>query len=594
MTCLSLSTLSVQQVVVNIVRLRPVLLVIVVVVVTTIIIVTNSTSENDSFNRLYKEQLQARYHPNLRRSVMLPTTNHTTTFHQSQRQHESPRALILAIRDEDSQSPIHCHYRHFIPSKIFMNDNDHDNQNEDEGKFNRQPTNAPIQLIQTQPTIEIPIMIQLSGEFGNHLSKIAAGIGVAAMIHRYNHHRPSNTPKYRFTTNLHIRHQDHTTKGETALQILQQCFPNLLHIQDEEDMRVVVNQTTLLNHPTQQQQQQTLLWTVPNSNTNPYQNVNSHHAAEVDTAIHRIMQDAISAFEAMNRNDLSSATTTTTTTTTTPFIVYSNHLVGFFDVYMDRFYDLYRQYFIINETNPTCGCIATTYKEDNDNSNDIVFYFRGYQIEMPKKAIKLGYEEVSPNTLVSYLQNISLHNTNMDIRRELQSVSIVSRFPNHTQPYTMALTDAGYSVRIIQHSSSDSSSSGFTSILHDFCFLRRTTTILIGPIRSTYFMWASLLAIHSKYNSNTHSTTTISPSLHITAYTTLSQMDWAQQQQQQKNEVSSNNDSIPTTTKNTVALDSITPINYYRDIDPTNIDSPSTGEYYTLLWKERNFHFEVL
>ena len=482
---------------------------------------------------------------------------HNSIISMTNRQTSTTRSLTLVIRDEaiqqqrQQQSPMRHHYHRFIlPTGLFIDDAGGD----DKRMFANQTTMLPTQQ---QRVIEIPIIIQLSGEFGNHLSKIAAGIGVAAMIHDFNRHYDSDRSPYRFTTNLHIRHQDHTTKGDTALQILQHCFPNLVQIQDNNEDEVVVavvNQTALLNHPTkQQQQQQKLLLTVPNANNNPYHNINSHHATEVDIAFSRIIQDAIKADEAINTDD-------SKRTTLAPFIVYSNHLVGYFDVYMDRFYDLYRQYFIINETDPTCGCVVNTKNDDENMHHPIVFYYRGYHIEMPKKATRLGFDEISPAALVSYLQNTT-HNTTG--RNGRPTVTIVSRFPDYTSPYVMALTEAGYSVQVLQHMNS-SSHGGMTSILHDFCVLRRADQFLLGPIRSTYFMWASLLA-------------TATPSLHVTAYTTASQLDWAQQQVAGSSQLS------------TAALDSISPSNYFSTKNDTNENH--SNELYQSFWKERNFHF---
>ena len=585
--------------------------------------------DNDTFQLKQQQQQPLRYRLVHRNITMGATTNNgsATTldesppdphrFHTQQRQQ---RRLTHTIHDDDedhaastslfpSHHPHHYH-RYILPPDLFTPETQHPVRDDDD---HNDYNHSSIEILQQPPpqhTIEIPIIIQLSGEFGNHLSKLAAGIGVAAMIHAYNPPPPPTPPSpwYRFTTNLHVRHQDHTTKGDTAIQLLQHCFPNLLQIQEDVDvvMAAIVNETTLLHHatpPTTLSSQN-----IPYEPNHPYRNINSHLASEVDATIYRIIQDAINAYEATTtlRNDASMDNgTSQSTTTTSPFPVYSNHLVGYFDVYMDRFYDVYRQYFIINATNPTCGCLATTYHVDDPRPAEIVFYYRGYQVEMPKKAIALGYEEISPTALVSYLHNITtIDCTTTTYRNPPPSVRIVSRFPNHTQPYVLALTDVGYSVQVVPHGNNPNSHSStsraptnnaVTSILHDFCTLRRATKFIIGPIRSTYYMWATILADHDngmKRNTIHERCSSPTSSLHVTAYTTPSQIDWALKQHEA---LSSKHSSTTSTTTTTAAFDSISPTNYYDGPSSKNsIDSDHPNYSYESLWKERNFHFVTL
>ena len=585
------------------------------------------------------------YHPKLRHFSVVrnrSTTGNSTTTNNGTTITALSRALTRTIREEEKEendddveseipSSMHHHHYHrlFIPTHLLTDDHSTNGSHHDIGTqhSNVSPPSIPTPR---HTTIEIPILIQLSGELGNHLSKIAAGIGVAAMIHAYNSHNDAvsseeedpSIPHYQFTTNLQVRHQDHTTKGDTALLILQQCFPHLLHIQEPNAKVEGDEENVGMTAVVKTQPKPTWPSTAPHEpNPSMYHNINSHRASDVDATLHRIVQDAITAYETVNIHG----------NTTIPWYVYSNHLVGYFDVYMDRYYDLYRQYFIIDETNPVCGCLPTTMTNDHDDDiaarhqppdPDIVFYYRGYHIEMPKKAIRLGYEEISPNTLVSYLQNITttttttIHPTNA----HALIVRIVSRFPNHTQPYVTALTNAGYIVQQVEphgnikydftnsNTTSSSDNNAITSILHDFCVLRRATKFIIGPIRSTYYMWATILAdrhrdhTYDSHNPSSTTTTTMALSslVHVTAYTTPSQIDWALQSPQQHDATVSSSQSA--TASNTAAIDSITPTYYYHCNDDSvnsthHHDSQSSNNNNISclsLWEERNFHFITL
>jgi hypothetical protein len=61
------------------------------------------------------------------------------------------------------------------------------------------------------------IVVQLSGEMGNNLNKLAFGRGLQLLLAEQN-----------VTTNLVLRHQEHP-KWKLAQRNIQQCFPNLAH-----------------------------------------------------------------------------------------------------------------------------------------------------------------------------------------------------------------------------------------------------------------------------------------------------------------------------------------------------------------------------
>ena len=102
-----------------------------------------------------------------------------------------------------------------------------------------------------QPTI----VVQLSGELGNHLSKIAPAYGVQLLLKE----------KYGMDAKLVMRHQDHSKWTKTP-PILRQCFPKLAHWDyeegnSEEFLERQRQQAEWLasRHQQQQQQQQAIL-----------------------------------------------------------------------------------------------------------------------------------------------------------------------------------------------------------------------------------------------------------------------------------------------------------------------------------------------
>ena len=361
-------------------------------------------------------------------------------------------------------------------------------------------------------TIQIPIVIQLSGEFGNHLSKIAAGVGLAALLQSEDY----GSPPYQFVASIHILHQKHTTKGENAMQIIQRC---LLYLSSFADTAEYHEES---NTPRHWQQE--------------YQGINSHRDTVLNATLEQIRRDA--AIQGTSSpND--------THVFATP--LYSNHLVGFFDVYMDRFFHWYRELFAFRNETAECNCEATDPGVPPPFPDEIIFYYRGYSTEMPRKSWRLGFEEISPSTLVSYLTETRGYIPTPS-RNKPSRIAIVSRFPgNSTQPYVDALEQAGFSVRVIGRSNDSATASTNTvaSILHDFCFLRHAQRELIGPIRSTFFQWAAVLAQHP---------------VRVTAYAMESQRLWAQED---------------------AAIDSITPIHYYNHSETAS------------QWQERNFFFPM-
>jgi hypothetical protein len=95
--------------------------------------------------------------------------------------------------------------------------------------------------------VTIPIDVQLSGEFGNHLSKIASAIAVAYELHQRSNSSSSNissnkrissswnattaaTTTFEFRAEFRLHRQEGHSKGAAAVQMLNECFSTLVAV----------------------------------------------------------------------------------------------------------------------------------------------------------------------------------------------------------------------------------------------------------------------------------------------------------------------------------------------------------------------------
>jgi len=242
----------------------------------------------------------------------------------------------------------------------------------------------------------ITIVVQLSGELGNHLSKLAAGVGVALELQR----------QYNITAvNLKLRHQPRTTKWIPAVGDLHRCFPH----------------TAAWNASEAQE------WFDPKQQHSAHNDgINSDEAPTVDAAIRAIAEEVYN-----NSSD-------TATTPPPPLVLYSNHLT-LWDTYTDRYHAQFRQLFAFAD-DQCCGP-ARPYPYET------VFHYRNFAQEMPRKAAALGFVEVSP---VDLLHQVLLPNN-------ATHVAVVGRFSTADDDagvvadYLQVLRAAGLSVRVLEH-----------------------------------------------------------------------------------------------------------------------------------------------
>jgi hypothetical protein len=341
----------------------------------------------------------------------------------------------------------------------------------------------------------VDIVVQMSGELGNHLSKLASGVGIAIALR----------DTYGIPSNLRLRHQDsRTEKWRDAVSHLQSCFPFARDLNFSEAQ--AVSPTSIL------------------FSSSRYNGVNSDNETIIRTAIRNIAQDALMLSPSNNNNTNYNNESAAASAPPINISVYSNHL-SVLDAYMDRYYDVYRDYFRMDDE--SCCSDGIIQRPEPD---EIVFHLRLFTHEMPHKGLQMGYEELSPSDLVHQALSSSLmyeptfddSNTgNSNNQTKTKKIALVSRYPDQLDEYVDILQGAGWTVRVMVNQTT----------MQDFCFLRHTQYRLMGSVRSTFFWWAAVLSSssssvdnndHVAASSTTSSSTSSSPppvhNLQVLAY----------------------------------------------------------------------------
>jgi hypothetical protein len=281
----------------------------------------------------------------------------------------------------------------------------------------------------------ISLVIHLSGEMANNLGKIAFGYALKWMLEE----------DYNITAKTLLRHQQRG-KWVNGMKSVKTCFPNLAQTSfkdgntPEYDVRI---------------RQQGNLWqNRPGSFENEETNI----------------RETIGAYiEAMGNGTLFSGLLTENATITLPFIESSAFAnVGYMN---DRYFNRYKELFQFDEGTPEC-CSERPLPDES------IFHFRGFTAEMPKKGVKFGFEELSPNKTANEL--FANH-------KPEDKIAVIGRFHAENVPYLKAMKAAGFDARIVDANGEQS-----------FCFLMSGQGELVGNAQSTFMMWAAYLGNASK------------------------------------------------------------------------------------------------
>jgi hypothetical protein len=292
------------------------------------------------------------------------------------------------------------------------------------------------------PDYPITIIIYVTGEMGNFLSKIAYGYSVSWILQE----------EYNITTKIIIRHQSNG-KWSQASKNVQACFPS------------------------------TRYWSFSEGNTDEYElrNKQQQRWLKSNDQIFTIKKGCIQ--EHCIRSKLKLITNSLLNTSdlpviednyniSLPFIMIDDFAtVSYFN---DKYASRIAKLFWYDVDNPKCCGV----RADADES---VIHLRNFLVEMPRKGRRKGYEELSPSK-VAYEVFANLTGGN--------KVAMTSRLTGYgfEQNYTLELQARGLVVRVIENQNP----------MQDFCFLLSATKDFIGCSTSTYAVWAAYLGNATK------------------------------------------------------------------------------------------------
>jgi hypothetical protein len=296
------------------------------------------------------------------------------------------------------------------------------------------PHNTNPLLLLGTPEKPLTLVILLSGEMGNQLSKIAHGYGMKWILEE----------DYNITTRIVLQHQPNL-KWVRARWSVVTCFP------------------------------QTSSWDFAEGNTEEFNVRHSQQRKWLGDDVTEILTVKDCNFESCLRqafetlvnviNNSSRPAIPDNANITLPFLqsnTYGN--VGYIN---DRFYERLLDLFQYDQLKPDC-C------KERAMPNDVVLHIRGFLVEMPRQGKKWGFEELSPNKTVHELLGHLKPN---------DTVAIVSRFPTKLDGYVEAMRDAGLKVRVLNSLSGEQS----------FCFLLSAEREIAGYSMSTFATWAAYL-----------------------------------------------------------------------------------------------------
>ena len=303
-----------------------------------------------------------------------------------------------------------------------------------------------FQLQQSQHAYNGTIVVQLSGEMGNNLHKLAFAKALQWMAY----------DSFQIHLNLVLRHQDHpkwlSTKGH-----LQKCFVSLRRFNFKAG-----------NGPeyTERQLEQTL-WLGQRSGGGEEKKgleISGNEESNMIAVLQQLKRtlDTASAPPNQDHNDHDDSSCTIYL----PFLV-ADQMVSW-DI-LDRYRERLVDWFAFDDQ----ACCPS----DLPQKDESVFHFRNFVTELKGVTTKLGFDELSPNQTVQHLLGHLIAGN---------KVAITTRFDNEvTQGYVAAMKQKGLKVRLMTgHSPTQ-----------DFCFLMKARKELIGGQRSSFFVWAAYLGV---------------------------------------------------------------------------------------------------
>ncbi|KAG7347928.1 hypothetical protein IV203_016633 [Nitzschia inconspicua] len=338
--------------------------------------------------------------------------------------------------------------------------------------------------VSAHPVSSSPIVVQLRGEMGNHLSTIAHGIGLQlAALQDYN-----------LSTHLLLRHQTLVDNDGTVMEnpkwlptsrVLRQCFPAMRHWDFSAGSRWgEFDQLWKRQRDLQEEslagmdsEQMRLLQRI--------QLVNGRIMAGrkgLDDMKEPVTEQDISkglaAFAELRRSGREGKGFSQTSSFLNSPFLYSDSMDNM--ILVKRFLKIFRDLFRID---PSC-CAS-----ERPDADEAVFHYRNFAKEF--ELLSRRKDGVKRSTLPSF-EEATPHQTAQVLFSHLKpghKVAITSRFADDPVvfEYVHALEKQNFQVRVI-----DGGSNSERQDFEDFCFLLHARKI-VGNFRSTFVFWAALL-----------------------------------------------------------------------------------------------------
>jgi hypothetical protein len=314
--------------------------------------------------------------------------------------------------------------------------------------------------------IDATLAVGLSGEFGNHLHKLARAYGIAQMA------------RDEFNISMHLllqqqlnrrRNRDGSPriidKAISTQQHLQRCFGFLKSYDFGLGNQLLEERSSEIRNYFEQPADITM---------------EGDDLDDIRSNLDKLMKHARTLSTSTSSVRNTNNTTRNELHALPRLLVETKSLRESFLV--DRYYDMIRQTFLFNDTE-CCHEIA-----DSDES---VFHYRGFAKEMPRAHRKKGYQELSPYRIAHQLfgrlqpgDKIAIVGRFVDEEAKMfQTEDNSTNATSTTHQIVRALQSRGLQVRVVTGGDA----------MQDFCFLKSAQKELVGMIKSTYVKWAFLL-----------------------------------------------------------------------------------------------------
>jgi hypothetical protein len=379
----------------------------------------------------------------------------------------------------------------------------------------------------------VTLLVGLSGEFGNHLQKLARAYGIVQLAYQEYHitmqivlqqqqqqrRRRSDVATSTSTT---IPNMVLMGKAISTQKHLQQCFDSMktldfglgyqLRLIKQQQQQQRVNPDDDDHHPEFHFLDKTSI-SLEGENWNDLR-INLEKLAQYLMMVPKSKDDTAPLLKHQTVNNSNNSSNAVTTEIhyhmhdppSAPMVVVETNSIQEDNFLVDRYYDAIRQQFLVlNET--SCGCSRLRHGNNDHiiypDPDESVFHYRGFATEMPKAYRTKGYQELSPYKIAYQLfgnlqagDKIAL--VGRFVNQETKTRTTISS-ANHnlttntntttttttatTQQIVTALQSRGLIVRVITGG----------DVGQDFCFLQRAQKELVGMARSTFVKWAFLL-----------------------------------------------------------------------------------------------------